>query len=201
MNLATYIVLYNYEAREELSVMPPLYLTLFLIGSGFVVISFIFGEVLDFDGTSFVFLKPKVLALTLTVTGGAGLILTPRIGSYLAFPISLASGLFAGFMLYRLVILPLVRLSHTSTHDKQSLIGSIAKVTLTIPQGGFGKIMYSVNGSIVTSPAKTEDDSGIAKDTDVVITSIKNNAYYVTERSVQAVEVARPVKEEVLNAN
>jgi len=178
-----------------------LYLTLLLIGSGFVVISFIFGELFDFDGVGFFFLKPKILALIITVMGGVGLILSPRMGTYLAFPISLASGLFLGFLVYKFVFLPLLRLSHTSTHDKQSLIGSIAKVSLAIPQGGFGKIMYTVNGSIVTSPAKTEDGGGIAKDTDVVITSIKNNAYYVTERSVQAVEVARPIKEEILNAN
>ena len=181
--------------------MHPLFLTLFLIGAGFVVISVIFGEVLDFEGVGFFLLKPKVLAFTIIVMGAVGLILTPRIGSYLAFPISLASGLTAGYLLYRLVILPLFRMSHTSTHDKQSLIGSVAKVSLTIPQGGYGKIKYTVNGSIVTSPAKTEDGSGIAKDTDVIITSIKNNAYYVTERSVQAVEVARPVKEEAINAN
>ena len=180
--------------------MSSLFLILLLIGSGFVIISMFFGEVFDFNGTSFIFLKPKVLALTITVMGGVGLILTPRIGSYLAFPISLASGLFAGYLLYRLVILPLLRLSGTSTHDKQSLIGSMAKVALAIPQGGFGKIKYTVNGSIVTSPAKTDDGSGIAKDTDVVITSIKNNAYYVKERSAIEVEYATP-REEALNTN
>ena len=177
--------------------MSPLFLTLFLIGTGFVVISMLFGEVFDFDGVSFIFLKPKVLALTITVMGGVGLILTPRIGFHLALPVSLASGLFAGFLLYRLVILPLMRLQHTSTHDKQSLIGSMARVNLAIPQGGYGKIRYTVNGSIVTSPAKTEDGSGISKDTDVVITSIKNNAYYVKERSVQEVEYRAPSIEPV----
>jgi len=177
-----------------------LYLTLLLIGAGFVVISMFFGEVFDFATTGLFFLKPKVLALVITVMGGVGLVLTPRMGSYLAFPISLASGLFAGFLLYRLVILPLMRLQHTSTHDKQSLIGSLAKVSLTIPQGGYGKIRYTVNGSFVTSPAKTEDGSGIAKDTDVVIMSIKDNAYFVMEKNYQEVEPIAP-REEVLNAN
>jgi len=181
--------------------MSPLYLTLLLIGSGFVIISMLFGEVFDFDGVGFVFLKPKVLALTITVMGGVGLILTPRMGSYLAFPISLASGLFAGYLLYRFVIVPLIRLSHTSTHDKQSLIGSIAKVALSIPQGGYGKIRYSVNGSIITSPAITEDGSGIPKDADVVITSIKNNAYYVKERSGSEAEPAPTRVEVAPNAN
>jgi len=177
-----------------------LYLTLFLIGVGFIVISTFFGEVLDFATSGFFFLKPKVLALVLTVMGGIGMVLTPRLGSYLTFPISLAGGLFAGFLLYRLVIVPLMRLQHTSTHDKQSLIGSLANVTLAIPQGGFGKIKYTVNGSIVTSPAKTEDGSGVAKDTAVVITSIKNNAYYVMEKVYEDAITAKP-SSEVLNTN
>ena len=177
-----------------------LYLVLFIVGVGFVVLSMVFGEVADFDGIGFIFLKPKVLAMVITVMGGLGLILTPIMGAYLAFPISAASGLFAGFLLYRFVILPLLRLQHTSTHDKQSLIGSVAKVALAIPQGGYGKIKYVVNGSIITSPAKTEDGSAIALDTDVVIISIRNNTYYVEEKCRQTIE--RPVKQKALaNAN
>ena len=178
-----------------------MYLVFLLVGAGFVVISFLFGEMLDFDGTGIIFLKPKVLALTLTVMGGVGLILSTRINSYIAFPISLASGLFAGYLLYRFIIVPLLRLQHTSTHDKQSLIGTFAKVALAIPQGGYGKIKYTVSGSIVTSPAKTEDGSSIEKDTDVVIVAIKNNAYYVKARVAYEPERAAPREEVVLNAN
>ena len=178
-----------------------MYLVFLLVGAGFVVISLIFGEMFDFDGVGFIFLKPKVLALTLTVMGGVGLLLERRINNYLVFPISLASGLLAGFLLYRFIFLPLYRLQHTSTHDKQSLIGTFAKVALTIPQGGYGKIKYTVSGSIVTSPAKTEDGSGIPRDADVVIIAIKDNAYYVKERVAIEVERAAPREEVVLNAN
>jgi len=159
-----------------------------------------FGEVLDFATSGFFFLKPKVLALVITVMGAVGMVLTPRMGSYMAFPFSLAAGLFAGFLLYRLVILPLIRLQHTSTHDKQSLIGSMATVALGIPQGGYGKIKYTVNGSFVTSPAKTEDGSGVAKDADVIITSIKDNAYYVMQKGYHKTEPIVP-EVEVLNTN
>ena len=178
-----------------------MYWVFLIVGAGFVIISLIFGEMFDFDGAGFIFLKPKVLALTLTVMGGVGLILGGRMNSYLVFPISLAGGMFAGFLLYRFIFLPLYRLQHTSTHDKQSLIGTFAKVALAIPQGGFGKIKYTVSGSIVTSPAKTEDDSGIAKDADVVIIAIKNNAYYVKQRVAHEPERAIPREEIVLNAN
>ena len=178
-----------------------MYWVFLFIGAGFVIISLIFGEMFDFDGPGIIFLKPKVLALTLTVMGGVGLILSGRMNSYLVFPISLGGGMLAGFLLYRFIFVPLYRMQHTSTHDKQSLIGSFAKVVLTIPQGGYGKIKYTVSGSIVTSPAKTEDGSGIEKDTDVVIVAIKNNAYYVKARVAYEPERAAPREEVVLNAN
>jgi len=164
-----------------------MYLGLLIVGAGFIVLSLIFGEALPFEGIGGAFFKPVVLALALAVTGGAGMILAPMWGSYLAFPFALASGLFAGFLLYRFVILPMKKLEHTSSHDKQSLIGSSAKVVLGIPQGGYGKIKYNVTGSYVTSPAKSEDGVEIKKDTEVVIAYIKNNAYYVKEMRTSTV--------------
>jgi len=161
-----------------------MYLALLILGMGFIVLSLIFGEALPFEGIGGAFLKPVVIALALAVTGGVGLILAPMWGSYMAFPFAAAAGLFAGFLLYRFVILPLKRIEHTSSHDKQSLIGSSAMVVLGIPQGGYGKIKYNVTGSYVTSPAKSEDGVKIEKDTEVVIAYIKNNAYYVRERGV-----------------
>ena len=172
-----------------------MYLVLLIVGAGFVILSFVFGELFDFDGVGFVFLRPKVLALVLTVMGGVGLILTPHIGSTLALPISAACGLVAGFLLYRFIIMPLLKLQHTSAHYKQSVIGSEATVALSIPQNGFGKIKYVVNGSIVTSPAQSEDGAAIGIDTNVVIVAIKNNAYYVKERSGVEAD-SRPISED-----
>ena len=156
-----------------------MYWVLLIVGAGFIFLSLIFGEMFEIEGVGLAFLRPTVLALAFAVMGAIGLYLSPRIGGYLAFPISAVSGLLAGFLIHRFIIVPLHKSQHTSAHDKQALIGSVAKVVLAIPQGGFGKIRYSVTGSIVTSPAKTEDGSGVKQDTDVIITSIKNNAYYV----------------------
>ena len=159
-----------------------MYLVLLIVGAGFIVLSLIFGEVFEIQGVGFSFLTPTVIALILAVTGGIGLILTPQMGSYLAFPISLAAGLIAGFLLHRFIIVPLHRQQHTSAYDKQALIGTTAKVVLGIPQGGYGKIRYNATGSYVTGPAKSEDGNVIPKDTDVVITYFKNNAYYVRQK-------------------
>ena len=165
-----------------------MYMVLLIVGAGFIVLSLIFGEVFEFEGVGAAFLRPTVIALTLAVTGGMGLILVPRYGDFLAFPFAAGVGIAAGFLLYRFVILPLHRIEHTSSHDQQSVIGSTAKVALTIPQGGFGKIKYNVTGAVVTSPAKSEDGIQINKDTEVVITYIKNNAYYVREMNLKTTQ-------------
>ncbi|MCL2400039.1 MAG: hypothetical protein FWC91_09920 [Defluviitaleaceae bacterium] len=156
-----------------------MYLILLGVGAGFVLLSLIFGELAELEGTVFSFLRPTVIAVFLAVMGGVGLILTPRLESYFVFGISAVSGLFVGFLLNRLVIVPLHKMQNTSTHDKQDLIGTTAKVALTIPQNGYGKIKYTVSGSVVTSPAKSDDGSGINKDTDVTIMYIQDNTYFV----------------------
>ena len=160
-----------------------MYLTIFIVGAGFILLSVIFGEVFEFGGVGFAFLQPTAIALALAVMGGVGLILSPSMGSYLALPFSAAAGIAAGFFLSRFVITPLRRTQHTSAYDKQALIGTTAKVVLTIPQGGFGKIKYNVTGSYVTGPAKSDCGNLINKDTEVVIAYFKDNTYYVKERS------------------
>lgn len=156
-----------------------MYLVLLGVGAGFVLLSLIFGELVDLEGSIFSFLRPMVIAVFLTVMGGVGLILTPRIASPFVFGISVVSGLFVGCLLHRLVIVPLHKMQNTSAYNKQDLIGTTAKVALTIPQGGYGKIKYTVSGSVVTSPAKSADGGGINKDNDVTIMYIEDNTYFV----------------------
>ncbi|MCL2379143.1 MAG: hypothetical protein FWC77_08490 [Defluviitaleaceae bacterium] len=159
-----------------------MYLVLLIVGAGFLLLSLIFGEMFEFN-VGGGFLGPTAIAVTLAVTGAVGLYLTPQFGTIVALPIAGGAGLAAGFLLFRFVILPMKRLEHSSSFDKQAIIGTNAKVVLSIPQGGYGKIKYNVTGAYVTGPAKSEDGKQINKDTDVVITYFKNNAYYVKERS------------------
>jgi membrane protein implicated in regulation of membrane protease activity len=118
--------------------------------------------------------------------GGAGLILTDRFPSFFVFIYSASAGFCISYLINRFILKPLHKMQNTSTHDKYDLIGSIAKVSLSIPQNGYGKIKYTVNGSIVTSPAKTENGDGIKKDTEVSILYIKDNTYFV--RAVERAE-------------
>jgi hypothetical protein len=156
-----------------------MYMILLGVGAGFIFLSLIFGELFEIEGTTFAFLRPTLVAVVLAVTGGTGLLLTDRLGGLFVFFISTSIGLSVGFLMHRFIFAPLHELQNTSTHNKQDLIGTAAIVALTIPQNGYGKIKYTVNGSVVTSPAKTADGGGIKKDTAVTILYIEDNTYFV----------------------
>jgi len=169
-----------------------MYFILLGIGAGFILISLVIGELFEVEGVRFSFLSPTLIAAGLGVMGVTGLLLTNLIPGLFVFFFSAAAGIGVSFLMNHFILKPLHKMQNTSTHDKHDLIGTIAKVALSIPQNGYGKIRYTVNGSIVTSPAKTENGDGIKKDTEVSILYIKDNTYYV--RALGDLELEEKVK-------
>ena len=160
-----------------------MFVVLFGVGIGFILLSVFLDTFLDFDGVGFSILQPKVVAIFLTVTGGVGMILTNRFVDVLAFIfillLSISLGLLIAGAIYRFIFRPLRKAENTSTFDKNDTIGTTAKVVSPIPKGGYGKIRYSVSGSVVTGPAKSEDDSDIGCGEDVFIMDIDKGTYFV----------------------
>ncbi|MCL2564994.1 MAG: NfeD family protein [Defluviitaleaceae bacterium] len=163
-----------------------MYFVFFGVGVGFIVISLLLGGLLDTEGGAFAFFKPILIAVFLTVAGGMGLLLTPRFygtaGSGIVLAISLLSGFLIATLLNFFVIKPLLRAQNTSTFNKKDTIGQIAKVISPIPQGGYGKISFSVSGSVVTSPAKSEDGDAVNKGESVEITQVEGSTYFVKKQ-------------------
>jgi membrane protein implicated in regulation of membrane protease activity len=163
----------------------------FGVGVGYTIIAFIIGEALDifdFDtdldmDASVSPLKPSVAAAFLTVFGGVGVIFVNRSGLWVSLMIAAALGALSAFAMYRFVIVPLHRAQNTSAVEQQSLVGLAAAVTEMIPQGGYGKITYHVNGNTYSSPAKAEDGGGIARNEKVQIIYIQKNTYYVRKNN------------------
>ena len=163
-----------------------MYVIMFGVGLGFILISLVLGAVIDSDGGPFAILQPKLIAVFLTVTGGVGMILSTRVygvlGAGIVLTISVLGGLFIAGIINRLVIIPLHKAQNTSSFDKQATIGQIAKIISPIPQGGYGKIKFSVSGSIVTSPAKSEDGGEIKNGESVDIVYIEGGTYFVRRK-------------------
>ena len=162
------------------------YLILFIVGVGFVIASFFLDAILDVE-SPLPILQPKLIAVFLTVVGGFGLILSARFDSVFSAGIILVFSILSGFaialLINKLVVIPLSKAQNTSAHDKQVTIGTWAKVISPIPEGGYGKIRYSVSGSTVTSPAKSEDGGEIKNGENVAIVYIEGNTYYVKKNN------------------
>ena len=159
-----------------------MYIILFVVGVGFVFVSFFLDTIVDVDGGPLSILQPKLIAVFFTVTGGLGIILSSRFGILFTLVVSVFIGLFVAKLINRLVIKPLYRAQNTSTFDKMLIIGTSAKIISPIRQGGYGKIQYSVSGSIVTGPAKSEDGGEVKNGEHVDIIHIEGGTYFVKKQ-------------------
>jgi len=168
-----------------------MYLVLFIVGVGFIALSLVIGNLVELEGPNLSFLKPKLIAIFLTVMGGLGLILEPRMyyfigGGGIVLVASFIGGLAVAGLVHRFVIVPMHNAQNTSAFDKQATIGASAEVISRIPQGGYGKIRYNISGSTVTSPAKSEDGNQINSGEYVEIIYIEQNTYFVRKAAVAA---------------
>ncbi len=107
----------------------------------------------------------------------------PNFGPLLSLMAGSTLGLFTAFLMFRLIIVPLNKAQNTSAVEIQSLIGHDAVVTEKIPQGGFGKITYRINGNIYSAPSKSEDGNEISRNTYVEIAHIEKNTYFVAPKA------------------
>ena len=158
-----------------------MYFIMFGVGIVFVLLTLVFGELEGVPSLSF--LKPTLIAALLVVTGGLGLLLEPRLsdplGAWIVFALCFSIGLVVAATLQRFVITPLLKGQNTSTFNMQDTIGQSAEVIALIPQGGYGKIRYTISGSTVTSPAKSEDGDLLPIGTRVEIIYIQGSTYFV----------------------
>ena len=163
-----------------------MYWIFFGVGVGFVVLTLIIGTVMEAEVASFSFLRPTLIAVFLTVVGGLGLILTPRFygtaGSGLVLVISVLSGFLVASAMNIFVVKPLSRAQGMSTFSRQEVIGQLAEVISMIPEGGYGKIKYNIEGSIVTGPAKCEDNEEIKAGERAEIVRVEGKTYFVRKR-------------------
>ena len=165
--------------------MTTLFFAAFGIGAGFVLISILIGE---FSGeieveSSLSFIKPSVISSFLIVFGLIGILLEV-IGVFYSFAIvNFGIAFFAGFVtslaMNRFILIPLRKLENTSAADRQAIVGHEAQVIEKIPQGGYGKISFTINGHKHNSPAKSEDGNQIERYASVEIIYIEKSTYFV----------------------
>ncbi len=113
--------------------------------------------------------------------GGTGYLLTRYSGLLTAatFVLALAGGLVAAGIVF--LFLVKVLLAHETELDPADfdLAGMLGKVNVAILAGGTGEILFSQAGTRRAAGARSEDGSGIAKGTEVIVTRYERGIAYV----------------------
>lgn len=169
-----------------------IYLICFIVGVGFVFVSFLLSGAFGGGGDlgtdlggyhgpmHFPLLSPITISFFLAAFGGTGIIVDRyfELPGAMQIPIALgAAVLFAGTigMLYVKIVGALEGSTHVNTEE---IVGREAEVTVGIPAKGVGQISYIV-GARYTAPARAADDSEIPVRSVVKIVKIVASTVYV----------------------
>ena len=156
-----------------------IYIICLLLGLGFAVLSGIMAGVfsggaeahVDVSGHSvdmghgveghvhFPLLSPVTISMFVATFGGVGLLLMKAFAwpaaLHLTGAVVAAGG--AAFLVAWLLYRVFKATSAGAPPEASEAVGLDAEVTVAIPHGGLGEVAYTIRGSRLTSPAKTED--------------------------------------------
>lgn len=172
--------------------MLEVYWGLLIGGAIFVLISIVFGELLDamFDGIlGFLsldhagFVHPLTLIGGLTMLGGMGILLTlnTSLATWAIFVLALCASILLSVSLYMFYLKPMQQAENSVAYSMQELVGSIVEVSVPIPKSGFGEVTVSKNGAGLTHHiAASWDEQEIQRDERVVVVEVKDSVLYVS---------------------
>jgi len=125
--------------------------------------------------------SPITIATFITAFGGVGYIFQQSGSIFISLPLAFGSGfVIAGSAFYLLYKIFAVTQSD-SGYTRESTLGIEAEVITPIPDNGVGEIAYIAKGSRFNAPARSEEQSAIAKHSVVRIIKVVGHIFYVRE--------------------
>ncbi|WP_138495724.1 protease [Paenibacillus pinistramenti] len=169
--------------------MEGLYLGCLIGGVLFTLVSVLVGDLLGqwldgmFDFLSVDFLKPVVLAGGVTGFGGAGLLLDryTGLGQAAVLLLAVCIALVLCFMVYFAYVAPAERSENSTAFSEKELPGRIGKVSIPIPEQGFGEVMVRGAGGNSLHIAASWEHRPIPAEVQVVIIESRDGIVYVSE--------------------
>jgi membrane protein implicated in regulation of membrane protease activity len=124
-------------------------------------------------------LNPTKLALFIFLFGAIGVLSVKSIGL-----ISLAPAIIMGWVLanvfFNLMGSILMRMHSSTNFSKQSLVGAIGELTISIPPSSTGEVVIATGSSRYSAAAKCSDpEQTIKKLTKVIVVDIKDGMFFV----------------------
>jgi membrane protein implicated in regulation of membrane protease activity len=179
------------------------YLFCFLVGFALSVLSFLAGAVhihlpvkwhLPFhpghhgggfhrggSGANIPWFNASTVMAFLAWFGGTGYLLTrhSHLFALLCFAIAIASGLFAGWVVFRFMVKLMQTDNAPMTEEDRRVEGAIGTISMPIRENGTGEIIFALGGARRCAGARSGDGKPIEKGTEVVIEKYEKGIAYV----------------------
>lgn len=156
------------------------YLFCFCIGVLYVLASLFLGDLFH---TELPFFSPTALFSFLLSFGGSGAYFEHEYGwgtfQVLSFSTMIGVATFLVVLLF--VALPLKRGEKSNAFSSKETIAKTAEVTVSIPEGGTGEIVYQQGGFRLNGSAKNEEGLSIKQGEQVQIVKVDEGIFYVTK--------------------
>ncbi|RCW73239.1 NfeD family protein [Saliterribacillus persicus] len=135
-----------------------------------------------FDGIGEL-LNPLLLFGTLSVVGGAGVILTKytSLNTIYVLLISVLFGIGAYVLIYFFLVIPMSNAESSTSISVNDLEGKVGEVITTIPANGMGEVFISSTNGSRNETALSFDQKEIKQGTRVVVVEVKDQLLYVSE--------------------
>jgi len=126
-------------------------------------------------------LNPITLAAFLAWFGGVGYLLTrfSTIWFVMGLGIALLSGLTGAGIIYLFLSRVLTSEEENLDPSDYDMVGVLGHISMPVREGGTGELIYSQAGTRRVCAARAEDNSAIARGTEVVVTRYENGVAYV----------------------
>ncbi len=134
------------------------------------------------DFLSLDFLNPTVLAVGITVFGGAGIMLVQytAIPALLAAVAAVAIAGVIGFLVGRYYVKPMKNTENSTAYTMKGLSGRLGEVITSIPTGGCGEVLVKVGAGNSNHIAESFDGSAIQAGNRVVVVDVRDGVLYVS---------------------
>ncbi|WP_407271708.1 NfeD family protein [Radiobacillus sp. PE A8.2] len=164
--------------------MLDIYWWMLWISLGFALIFLFLGDIIDgILGGLDEFFHPLLLFGTLSVIGGAGVLLTKYTGMQAAVVllISILIGFAAYFLIYYFLVIPLSNAETSTSISINDLQGKTGEVITTIPAHGMGEVFIESTSGSRSETAKSFDEVEIKQGNKIVIVEVKDLIVYVSK--------------------
>ncbi|NIK75754.1 membrane-bound ClpP family serine protease [Paenibacillus castaneae] len=175
--------------------METLFLACLTGGILYAIISIVFGDWLGqvFDGAleflsldAHSWLSPTALVGSITVFGGAGILLTrySTFGAAVIVMLALLIAIIAAIAMFFLYIKPMEQSENSIAFSMQTMSGMLAEVLTPIPASGYGEVLVKVGAGFTNQIAASFEGVDIAGGSQVVVVEVKDSTLYVSEISL-----------------